>query len=75
MQRRRVAEATKGVGKPKVGGDFNLMDHEGRPFSSADLKGRYSLVSLVFINLAWDAFGYGVVSTVKGDGAGCGARE
>jgi hypothetical protein len=45
MQRRRVAEATKGVGKPKVGGDFNLVDHEGRPFSSADLKGRYSLVS------------------------------
>ena len=46
MQRRRMAEATKGVGKPKVGGDFNLVDHEGKPFSSANLKGRYSLVSL-----------------------------
>ncbi len=45
MQRRRIAEATKGVGKPKVGGAFNLVDHEGRPFSSAALKGRYSLVS------------------------------
>ncbi|KAI0105651.1 SCO1/SenC-domain-containing protein [Nemania sp. FL0031] len=48
MHRQRVAEATKGVGKPKVGGDFNLVDHEGRPFSSADLKGRYSLVYFGF---------------------------
>ncbi|KAI1114083.1 SCO1/SenC-domain-containing protein [Nemania sp. NC0429] len=48
MHRRRVAEATKGVGKPKVGGDFNLVDHEGRPFGSADLKGRYSLVYFGF---------------------------
>ncbi|KAI1349965.1 SCO1/SenC-domain-containing protein [Xylaria sp. FL0043] len=48
MQRRRVAEATKGVGRPKVGGDFNLIDHEGRPFSSANLKGRYSLVYFGF---------------------------
>lgn len=44
MQRKRVAEATKGVGRPKVGGEFQLVDHEGRPFSSRDLKGRYSLV-------------------------------
>ncbi|GAW22473.1 hypothetical protein ANO14919_120100 [Xylariales sp. No.14919] len=48
MQRRRIAEATKGVGKPKVGGDFNLVDHEGRPFSSANLKGRYSLIYFGF---------------------------
>lgn len=48
MHRRRVAEATKGVGKPKVGGDFNLVDQEGRPFGSADLKGRYSLVYFGF---------------------------
>ncbi|KAI1161466.1 SCO1/SenC-domain-containing protein [Nemania serpens] len=48
MHRRRVAEATKGVGKPKVGGDFNLVDHEGRPFASASLRGRYSLVYFGF---------------------------
>ncbi|GAP93203.1 hypothetical protein SAMD00023353_10800040 [Rosellinia necatrix] len=48
MHRRRIAEATKGVGKPKVGGDFKLVDHEGRPFSSAELKGRYSLVYFGF---------------------------
>lgn len=45
MHRQRIAEANKGVGKPKVGGEFKLVDHEGRPFSSNDLKGRYSLVS------------------------------
>ena len=45
MQRKRIAEATKGVGKPKVGGDFQLVDQEGRPFSSNDLKGQHSLVS------------------------------
>ncbi|KAI8961825.1 SCO1 protein [Daldinia sp. FL1419] len=48
MQRKRVAEATKGVGKPKVGGDFELIDQDGRPFSSKDLKGRYSLVYFGF---------------------------
>ncbi|TGJ85649.1 hypothetical protein E0Z10_g3102 [Xylaria hypoxylon] len=48
MQRQRIAEASKGVGKPKVGGYFNLVDHEDRPFSSANLKGRYSLVYFGF---------------------------
>ncbi|XXH02369.1 hypothetical protein Hte_008744 [Hypoxylon texense] len=48
MQRKRIAEATKGVGRPKVGGEFQLVDHEGRPFSSRDLKGKYSLVYFGF---------------------------
>ncbi|KAI0385046.1 SCO1 protein [Hypomontagnella monticulosa] len=48
MQRKRVAEAAKGVGKPKVGGAFELIDHEGRVFSSEDLKGRYSLIYFGF---------------------------
>ncbi|OTB04664.1 hypothetical protein M426DRAFT_320530 [Hypoxylon sp. CI-4A] len=48
MQRKRVAEATKGVGRPKVGGEFHLVDQEGRPFSSAELRGRYSLVYFGF---------------------------
>jgi protein SCO1 len=46
MHRKRVAEATKGVGKPKVGGDFQLVDQDGLPFSSRDMKGKYSLVCL-----------------------------
>ncbi|KAH6651831.1 SCO1/SenC-domain-containing protein [Truncatella angustata] len=48
MQRKRIAEATKGVGTPKVGGDFDLVDQDGKPFTSADLKGRYSLVYFGF---------------------------
>ncbi|KAK6085362.1 SCO1/SenC [Seiridium cupressi] len=48
MQRKRTAEATKGVGRPKVGGDFELMDQHGKPFTSADLKGRYNLVYFGF---------------------------
>ena len=45
MQRKRVAEATKGMGRPKVGGTFKLVDQEGRPFSSEDMKGKHALVS------------------------------
>lgn len=48
MQRARVAEANKGVGRPKVGGPFNLIDQNGRPFSEDDLKGRHSLVYFGF---------------------------
>ena len=44
MERKQVAKATKGVGRPKVGGDFHLMDQNGRSFSSEDMKGKYSLV-------------------------------
>ncbi|KAM3071721.1 Cu-binding protein, variant 2 [Clarireedia jacksonii] len=48
MERKRVAEAAKGVGRPKVGGPFELVDHEGRRFTDADMKGRYSLVYFGF---------------------------
>lgn len=48
MQRKRVAEATKGVGRPKVGGEFELVDQDGKTFSSRDLRGRYSLVYFGF---------------------------
>lgn len=51
MQRVRIAEATKGVGKPKVGGEFELMDQEGRPFVSGDMRGKYSLVSLLLTSM------------------------
>jgi protein SCO1/2 len=45
MQRKRIAEATKGVGKPKVGGPFQLIDTEGKTWTEKDLEGKYSLVS------------------------------
>ena len=44
LERKQIAEQAKGIGKPKVGGPFNLIDHNGRPFTSEDLKGKYSLV-------------------------------
>lgn len=44
MARKRIAEQTKGIGKPKVGGPFQLIDHEGQPFTSDDMLGKYSLV-------------------------------
>jgi protein SCO1/2 len=46
MERKRVAEATKGVGRPKVGGKFELIDQNGKPFTDEDLKGKYALVCL-----------------------------
>lgn len=49
MERKRVAEATKGMGRPKVGGEFELVDQKGRAFGSGDMKGKYALVSDVFL--------------------------
>ncbi|RDA95295.1 hypothetical protein CP533_3497 [Ophiocordyceps camponoti-saundersi (nom. inval.)] len=48
MKRKRIADATKGVGKPKVGGNFDLVDQDGKPFTSDMLKGKHSLVYFGF---------------------------
>ena len=48
MARKRIAEQTKGVGKPKVGGPFELVDQDGNVFSSNDMLGKYSLVYFGF---------------------------
>ncbi|KAF2131831.1 SCO1 protein [Dothidotthia symphoricarpi CBS 119687] len=48
MARKRIAEQTKGIGKPKVGGPFELVDQDGRPFGSADMEGKYALVYFGF---------------------------
>ncbi|KAF2034531.1 SCO1 protein [Setomelanomma holmii] len=48
MARKRIAEQTKGIGKPKVGGPFQLIDQEGTVFSSDDMLGKYSLVYFGF---------------------------
>ncbi|CAN9326269.1 unnamed protein product [Alternaria alternata] len=48
MARKRIAEQTKGIGKPKVGGPFHLVDHNGKPFSNEDMLGKYSLVYFGF---------------------------
>jgi protein SCO1/2 len=44
IERKRIANSTKGIGKPKVGGPFTLVDHDGRPFTQEDLMGKYALV-------------------------------
>ncbi|EFY87316.1 protein sco1 [Metarhizium acridum CQMa 102] len=48
MQRKRIADASKGVGRPKVGGPFELLDQNGKPFTSEMMKGKYSLVYFGF---------------------------
>ena len=45
MERKRVAEAAKGMGRPKVGGKFELVDQEGRVFTEDGMRGKFSLVS------------------------------
>lgn len=48
MARKRIAEQTKGIGKPKVGGPFQLVDQDGNPFGSENMLGKYSLVYFGF---------------------------
>lgn len=48
MARKRIAEQTKGIGKPKVGGPFELVDQDGVSFTSEDMKGKYALVRGLF---------------------------
>lgn len=55
MQRKRIADATKGVGRPKVGGAFELIDHNGNPMTEKDLKGRYSLVRWILTRTRYNA--------------------
>ena len=45
LERQRVAEQAKGVGRPKVGGEFDLVDQEGRVFTDGDMRGGFSIVS------------------------------
>lgn len=44
LERKRITEMSKGVGRPKVGGPFVLKDLEGKEFTAEDLKGKYSFV-------------------------------
>ena len=48
MTRQRIADTSKGMGKPKVGGAFALTDQHGRPFTDQDLRGKYALVYFGF---------------------------
>ncbi|MCJ1397605.1 Cu-binding protein [Xylographa trunciseda] len=72
MERQRIAEASKGVGKPKVGGKFELVDQDGRKWSSEEeMGGRFSLVSGI-VGISADGmavkrnFGHGHVTVYFG---------
>jgi len=47
LARQRVREASKGVGKPRIGGPFALIDQDGKRFTSEDIKGKFTLVSII----------------------------
>jgi protein SCO1/2 len=51
MQRKRIADAAKGMGRPKVGGPFELVDQNGKPFTSEMMKGKHSLVSRCMVSI------------------------
>ncbi|KAI5281488.1 Cu-binding protein, partial [Ascosphaera acerosa] len=42
LERERVAQLTKGAGKPKVGGPFELRGVDGRTVTEEDLRGKYA---------------------------------
>lgn len=44
----REAEANRGYGKPLIGGPFNLVDGDGKPFTEQNLLGKWSLVYFGF---------------------------
>jgi protein SCO1/2 len=46
LERQKIAEQTKGMGRPKVGGPFKLVDHNGNEYTHENLKGKYALVCI-----------------------------
>ncbi|KAJ3295421.1 Cu-binding protein [Borealophlyctis nickersoniae] len=44
LEERRAAAMNQGAGKPLVGGPFSLVDHDGRPVTDLDFRGKYMLV-------------------------------
>ncbi|RMZ82118.1 hypothetical protein DV737_g2237, partial [Chaetothyriales sp. CBS 132003] len=48
LERKKLAEMSKGYGKPKVGGSFVLRDLDGREFTEKDLLGKYTLIYFGF---------------------------
>ncbi|GMM34680.1 Cu-binding protein [Saccharomycopsis crataegensis] len=48
LDTQREAEANRGYGKPLIGGPFNLVDDNGKPFTEKNLLGKWSLVYFGF---------------------------
>jgi protein SCO1/2 len=45
---RREEEANQGMGTPSIGGPFDLIDHNGKPFTHKDLEGKFSIIYFGF---------------------------
>ena len=53
LERKRIADASKGMGKPKVGGPFELVDQNGKHWDSTkEMRGKFSLVRSSFAVVA-----------------------
>ena len=48
LARKKTREASKGYGKPRIGGPFSLIDQNGQPSTSEDLKGKFTLLYFGF---------------------------
>ncbi|KAI9099430.1 SCO1/SenC-domain-containing protein [Phlyctochytrium arcticum] len=44
LEKQREEAKVKGVGKALIGGPFSLVDHEGRPVTDLDFRGKYMLL-------------------------------
>lgn len=45
---RKGAAVVTGEGVPNIGGEFNVLDHEGKAFTQANLQNKYSLIFFGF---------------------------
>ncbi|KAJ3540691.1 hypothetical protein NM688_g6192 [Phlebia brevispora] len=50
IEQRQKELEDKQVGRPKVGGPFSLITHQGKPFTEKDLLGKWSLIYFGFTN-------------------------
>ena len=52
QQRKQQETAAQKVGRPKIGGPFELVDQDGKPFTEQGLLGKWSLV---YVSATWRA--------------------
>ncbi len=48
MKIKQSVEANRPVGKPRIGGPFSLIDHDGKRVTSEDFMGKYLLIYFGF---------------------------